>query len=289
MRRTPGLTVCQRESLAAGATAPLELRFTAPDVDSVIYLEASVYADHPHSDDNPSNELAARNLSVGNASDWSRILLPVTMEETPGANGSLWKAEITGLIDTSEGVLMEPEGCGGREDPCSARRCKEHLMCVTKTFIVGIGNAQFIYVAREQAHLLRVNTRVYDSARDTETAGAFVPSARDEDFLAGGFSLLGIPIASQFRTALRVYDCPTGRDRTPVIVELYGDDANEPFSTTTHLLQVDDPFTLTTALLPGQPATAQDWISRRSFRPARTNECASPCGRWSRACRSGAS
>ncbi|HYC92794.1 MAG TPA: BatD family protein [Thermoanaerobaculia bacterium] len=254
------VTLCQRESLAPGTPAPLEVRFTTPDVDSSVHLEASVYADQAHSDDDPTAEQVAHTVYVGNASDWSRILLPLTMEDTPGANGSLWKTEITGLIESSEGLLMDPEGCGGREDPCSLPPVQRAFDVRDEDLIVSIGTAQFIYVKREQAHLLRVTTRVYDSARDTETAGAFVPSARDEDFSPNGFSLLGIPVAPQFRSTLRVYDYD-GRN-IPVLVSLYGDDDDEPFSTTTHSLHVESRFTLTTALLPGQPATAQIDLTR---------------------------
>jgi hypothetical protein len=248
------VTLCQRESLAPNTSAPLELRFTTPEVDSSIQIEGWVYADQTHSDDNPTAELAAQTLYVGNATDWSRILVPLTMEDTPGANGALWKTEITGLID-GEDVLIAPEGCGPVEDPCSRPPLQRAFDVRDEDLIVSIGTAQFIYVKRDQAHLLRVNTRVYDSARETETAGAFVPSARDEDFSPAGVALLGIPVAPQFRSMLRVYDYDG--DDTPVLVSLYGDDADEPFSTTTHSLQAESEFTLTTALLPGQPATGQ--------------------------------
>ena len=262
-----GATLCQRESLAAGTTAPLELRFTTPDVESSIQIEGWVYADQPHSDDNPTSELAAYTIFVGNASDWTRVLLPLTMEDTPGANGALWKTEITGLID-GEDVHIAPAGCGPIEDPCSRPPLGRAFDVREEDLIVGGGAAQFVYVMREQAHLLSVNTRVYDSARDTETAGAFVPSARDDDFSPAGFTLVGIPVAPQFRSMLRVYDYD-GRD-TPVVVSLYGDDAGEPFSTTTHSLQVESEFKLTTALLPAEPATGQ--IDLTPLIPAGTYE-----------------
>lgn len=249
------VTLCQRESLAPGTSAPLELRFTTPDVDNSIQLEAWIYADQAHSDDNPTSEMAAQTIFVGNAADWTRILLPLTMEDTPGANGALWKTEITGLIDATEGLLVEPDGCGGLEDPCARPPLQRAFDMRDEDFIISSGTAQFIYVKGEQAHRFRVNTRVYDSARDTETAGAFVPSARDDDFSADGFALLGIPVAPQFRSMLRVYGYD-GHD-TPVLVSLYGDRADVPFSTTTHSLQGEPEFTLTTALLPAQPATGQ--------------------------------
>ncbi|HEX7153609.1 MAG TPA: hypothetical protein VF618_19125 [Thermoanaerobaculia bacterium] len=263
-----GITLCQRESLAAGTVAPLEVRFGTPDVDASIYLEATVYADQPHSDDDPTGEQLSHTVHAGDASDWARILLPLTIEDTPGANGSLWKTEITALIDTDEGLRMYPGGCGGLEDPCSPPPLQRAFDAREENLVIGSGTAQFIYVTRQYADFFRVNTRVYDSARDTETAGAFVPSARDDDFSPNGVSLLGIPVAPQFRSTLRVYDYD-GRD-TAVLVSLYGDDANEPFSTTTHSLRATFQFLQTTALLPGQPATAQ--IDLTPLIPAGTYE-----------------
>ncbi|HEX6097832.1 MAG TPA: hypothetical protein VF432_16015 [Thermoanaerobaculia bacterium] len=252
-----GAFLCTRPQLAAGETAYIEARFTAPAIDSEVYLQADIYADQAHVDNDPSNDSEWFTVSIGNASDWSRILLPFVMEETPGANGSLWKAELTGLIDTTEGLRHVPTGCGGREDPCSPPPLKRAFDMRQQDFIVTQGPAQFVYVDKAHAHQFHVSTRVYDSAREEETAGAFVPSPRDEDFSAEGFALIGIPVAGQFRSMLRIYDYDA-RDAAEVLVELYGDDAETPFASNVYALDAGpQPFTLTTAQLPAAPAMAQ--------------------------------
>jgi Domain of unknown function DUF11 len=249
-------TLCSRAELPAGATAPLIALFTTPSVAAQISIEASVYADQPRHDNDPSNELAATTLWIGKASDWSRILLPIVAPETPGANGARWRAEMTGLIDASEHPRMDPRGCG-REDPCSPPPLQRQFDIWDEPLIVANVPAQFLYIAREQAHLFHVTTRVYDASREGETAGAFIPSPRDADFSPSGFSLIGIPVAPEYRTTLRIYNYD-GRDHAPVIVSLYGDDEAEPFAESIYALDSGrQPFRLTTALLPGQPALAQ--------------------------------
>ena len=249
--------LCTRPQLAAGETAYIEARFTTPASDSEIYLQSDIYADQPHVDDDPSNDWEWFRVSVGNASDWSRILLPIIMEETPGANGSLWKAELTGLIDSAQGLRHVPEGCGGREDPCSPPPRKRAFDMRQEDFVVTQGLAQFVYVDKAHAPQFQVSTRVYDSARAEETAGAFVPSPRDEDFSAEGFGLIGIPVAGPFRSMLRIYDYDA-HGGAEVLVELYGDDAQTPFASNVYALDAGpQQFTLTTAQLPGAPAVAQ--------------------------------
>lgn len=249
--------LCTRPQLAAGETAYIEARFAVPTIDSELYLQVDIYADQPHGDHDPSNNSEGVTVSIGDASDWSRILLPLIMEETPGANGSLWKAELTGLIDSPEGLRHVPEGCGGREDPCSPPPSKRAFDLREQDFIVTEGLAQFVYVDKAHARQLHVSTRVFDSTRQEVTAGAFVPSPRDEDFSAEGFTLIGIPVAEPFRSTLRIYDYDA-HDGAEVLVELYGDDAETPFASNVYTLDTGlQPTTLTTAQLPAAPALAQ--------------------------------
>jgi hypothetical protein len=248
--------LCRRPQLAAGEVAYLEVRFTTPRTDAEVNLQADIYADQPHADNDPSNDSESFTMFIGQASDWSRILLPVIMDETPGANGALWKAELTGLIDDTEGLRHDPSGCGGREDPCATPPLKRAFDMRQQDFIVTQGHAQFIYVDKPHAHQFHVTTRVYDANREDETAGAFVPSARDEDFSEDGFALIGIPVATQFRSALRIYDYDA-HEGAEVLVELYGDDDAEPFASNVYTLDAGPfPQTFTTAQLPAQPALA---------------------------------
>jgi len=261
---TPILTSCRRSSLGAGASAPLEVRLTTPSFDIEMSVFARVFAAQAHVEANPANNEVWRTIFVGSASNWRRILLPITATDIPGANGSLWKTDIRAAIETLEGVAIEPAGCGAIEDPCSYPPVNQMFDVRDEDLIISDFGAQFLYVGSEGASKLKVSTRVYDASKAEETAGAFIPTARDEDFSVEGFSLIGIPVAPQFRSTLRIYDYDgTGGE---VAFALYSDDASEPFHRGVASLRGDDDWKLTTALLPAHPAIAQ--LDLSSFIPA---------------------
>lgn len=259
--------VCSRPSLAVGATAPLELKFTAPSIASEVVVSARVYAVQAHVDPNPSNERAQPVTSIGDASNWSRILIPITQTDIPGAFGSLWKTELTGLIESTTPIVTEPTGCGGLEDPCQLPPRGKPFDLRRETLVWGDFPAQFIYVRKADAKKLIVSTRAYDASKNTETAGAFIPTARDDDFSAEGFTLIGVPVAPQFRTTLRVYDATANPDGR-IQFALFGDDESVPFYVNSTRLETDpNETTLTTALLPMHPSLAQ--IDLSSVIPAK--------------------
>jgi hypothetical protein len=246
---------CHRASLAANANAPLSARFTAPAATLPINTQASVFSAQAHVDGNPSNDRAFRALSIGNAADWSRILIPFTTPEVPGANGSLWKTEISGIIEAAAHPETVPSGCGGLEDPCALPPLNRAFDAFSEDLIVKQGRPHFLYYKSSGAKVSLI-ARVYDASKSDSTAGAFVPLAHGEDFSADGFTLVAIPAASQFRSVLRIYDANgTGGQ---VEISLYRTYENEPFATRTVTLDaVNPPSPVTTALLPFYPAIAQ--------------------------------
>ncbi len=248
---------CSRASLGAGASALLELKYTAPSTPGEVSVNALLFAAQAHVDPNPSNERRQLVTYVGDASTWSRVLLPLTDTDIPGANGSLWKTELTGFIDSATLVHIVPEGCGSREDPCQLPPAGVAIDLRRESLIGSGFPAQFIYVRKPDAKKLIVSTRVYDASKSTETAGAFVPTARDEDFSAEGFNVIGVPVAEQFRSTLRVYDATASVDGQ-IQFRLFGDEEKVPFHTGVAQL-VSDPnrITFTTALLPAHPSIAQ--------------------------------
>ncbi|HJQ36492.1 MAG TPA: hypothetical protein VKB93_05090 [Thermoanaerobaculia bacterium] len=251
------LALCARPSLGAGESAPLELKFTAPSFPGEVSVQARLYTTEAHVDPNPSNEEKFLTTFIGDASNWSRVLVPLTETDIPGANGSLWKTELTGLIDSTSVVTIAPEGCGALEDPCQVPPAGTTFDLRRESIIRTDFPAQFIYVRKPEGKKLIVSTRVYDASKSSETAGAFVPTARDEDFSAEGFNVIGVPVAPQFRSTLRVYDATASVDGR-VQFALFGDEESVPFHMGVAQL-VSDPnrITFTTALLPAHPSIAQ--------------------------------
>jgi len=250
---TPAVASCRRSFLSAGSSAPLEARLTTPSFPIEMSVLARLFAAQPHVEGNPSNDEVWHTIFVGSASNWRRILLPITATDIPGANGSLWKTEIRGVIESLDAV-MEPSGCGPIEDPCSPPPLNRMFDVRDEDLIISDFGAQFLYVLSGDASKLKISTRVYDASKADETAGAFIPTARDEDFSVEGFSLIGIPVAPTFRSTLRIYDyAGTGGD---VAFAIYGDDASEPFHRGVASLHGSE-VKVTTALLPAHPAIAQ--------------------------------
>lgn len=246
------LTVCRRASLAAGTSAPIDVRYTTLSHEGSMYFEGKVFADEV-SDDSAANA-AATVVFVGSASRWTRILLPVTATDIPGAFGSLWKTEYSLLL---RGPVGFAPWCEAQPiaDPCGSPR--EGMQFQTRGFIFAFESSQFLYVRSDQASNLRIHARVYDASRASETAGSELPLAREDDFAAGTLSLVGIPVAAQFRHTLRVYDFD-GRNGSRVAIDLYGNNETTPFFSTVAALNTPDfQIPLTTAQLPAFPASSQ--------------------------------
>jgi hypothetical protein len=245
---------CARPSLAAGASAPLTVTFVTPSYDLLMSAYAAVYSTQAHLDPNHANSEAARSLSIGNVADWSRLLAPITVTDVAGAHGSLWKTEVSALIESDTRVTIVPEGCGPVEDPC-AYPPQNHVFDAFEQTIVTGDDPQFVYVPKQDAAKVSLATRVYDASKSETTAGAFVPTARDGDFREDPFSLIAVPSGARFRSTLRLYEYD-GRERSLVRVSLYGDDEAIPFDERTVQLKSGGGV-LTFALLPYRPGYAQ--------------------------------
>lgn len=250
-------TTCQRSQLAASASSSLSVRFTTLDTSTRLDTRAHVFSGQAHHDDDVSNDAAHRTLNFGDAGDWSRILVPFPASETSGANGSLWKAEISGVIESATLPVLDANGCGPIEDPCAPPPLNRLFDAADEYLVYPTDGPQFFYVGESDASKVTLATRVYDASKSSTTAGAFIPMARDEDFETAGFSLIAIPVAPQYRSMLRVYDA-TGTDNRDVELTLYGDDENTPFlRSQVRLRLVDGPGFATTAELSLYPASAQ--------------------------------
>ena len=64
----------------------------------------------------------------------------------------------------------------------------------------------------------------------TQTAGSEIPIPRESDFTSTTNVLLGIPVASQYRHTLRVYNLD-GQRVTPVAIRIYADAETTPRAT----------------------------------------------------------
>jgi hypothetical protein len=220
----PQAVICTRPELAAGATAPLTVATVAPSDDFTIYARLR---GELHTDPLTANDFATATIQVTNTppaqNAWRRILVPLAGPDVPGSGNSLWRVENTGIILSDTKIETMP-------DPCLPPTLCEIPRRVPRSmddFLAGGSTGSIIYVRESDAQKLRINSRVYDVARQEQTAGAEIPVVREEEFTSEPMSIVGIPVAPHYRHTLRVYDLDA-IEGTQVRIHVYVNDETTP-------------------------------------------------------------
>ncbi len=255
--QSESMVICRRASLAAHTSSPLELRFKAPEADAIFTIEQQVFAEL---NQNRRHEQHFTTVFVGARENWRMMMIPVTATGIPGANNSLWNTDLRMFIASDIPVEVRPHNCDGSPIP----ECFPTDLPLRQEFDPraagrihhGIGVGQFVYVRAENFERVRINARIYDVSRETETAGAEMPIPRENEFTDGIIDLLSIPVAPQYRHTLRVYDAD-GRHGARVRIRVFAEDEVEPRLVTDRTLSAEHGGRLTSALLPTHPAILQ--------------------------------
>lgn len=266
---------CTRPLLAAGTEAPVLVKFTVPQAEAAVDLTTRLVAEDVRDTNFFGSNLTDTRIGVGAADAWQRILLPLIDAEAPGANGALWRTDVSMLILGEETPEIHPTACEVFLE-CFPYNppLRRQFDALQSGFNVSSGaGGQFIYVRAEDASRVRFNSRVYDSSRFQNTAGSEVPVVREPLFHTDSISLLNIPISSQYRHTLRIYDADA-RNGARVAIRIYAADDDQPRVAVTRTLFVpDNNFSTTSALLPVRPAYAQldpmDLLTELDFRVMR--------------------
>ena len=244
--------LCRTAALAAGATSTFAVHFTAPDHEALIGIAAFPQAELSR-DPNFRNDLGVGYAGVGSAENWRRILLPLAAPYVPGANGAAWTTRTTMLIRSTEDIEISPGPCDRPVDPCIGLDLQRPFDAAPLIYTDRPGG-QFLYVRPENEAKLRFNTRIWDNARFTETAGAEIPVVREDELITTSVSLLGIPVAPQYRHTLRVYDADA-RENARVLIHVYANhEATPRVSVVRTLERSPEMFHVTSALLPTHPS-----------------------------------
>jgi len=258
----PGRTECRTGRLSPMAAAPLTMSLLGPahvtQMGFSAYISALGNLD-PRSD----NDLGLTSVTFASADSWRRMLLPLASQDVPGANGALWRTKTTMLIaDTNPAFELSPHPCehvifhcvGGLTLGAPFDPAQTGLLLDPRGQMNG--GSQFFYVRTENASKLRMNSRVYDVTRESDTAGSEIPIPRDDDFSDAPFSLLGIPVRAQSRYTLRVYDYDA-LDGARVAIKVYADDESTPRAIFEGTLRIAHRQVTTLAALPERPAYLQ--------------------------------
>jgi hypothetical protein len=155
-----------------------------------------------------------------------KVLLPVTPGRITGAFGSEWQTDvvITNLSDRSidAGGYFPRSGC---EVLCFTPPIPPHATILAydapRSPEVQGG---FLFVERGRTNDLSLTLRTRDLSRGHETWGTVVPVVRPADLRAATFGMTDIPIGTEFRALLRVYDADA-RTAPRARLRVYGVDA----------------------------------------------------------------
>lgn len=247
---------CTRAELPAGATAPLELRATAPGAETQIDFFARVRAEQIFDNDRGDNDSFLR-LGVGSTGNWERLLVPVSIETLAGAGGARWTTELAALILSDAQLEFAPHPCEFSANTC-AMLLPPLRRQIPGTFLFSTSSpgGQYFYIRPQDAAKWRFNARIRDLARAEQTAGAEMPIVRDSELRSDVIALLNVPVAPQYRHTLRIYD-DRGRERTGARIRIYAGDETEPRISVVRDLVRQDVRTTTSALLAMRPAYAQ--------------------------------
>jgi hypothetical protein len=177
--------------------------------------------------------LGASGVVAQTVQDADKVLLPVTPGRITGAFGSVWQTyvAVTNLSDRSIQVGgYEP--AGGCPVPCSTPPIPAHAtIFVYETLRSPEVRGAFLFVERGRTSDLSMTIRTQDLSRGHQTWGTVVPVVRPTDLRATAFGMTDIPIGTEFRALLRVYDADA-RTAPRARLRVYRVDADRNFPET---------------------------------------------------------
>lgn len=167
---------------------------------------------------------------VGAQESVERVLVPIwNRNPVPGAFGSRWATEIA-IVNAGS----TPAQINGWDTQCFLGLCpptpatppgvtfKPNLAVFT-TEVQGF----FLEVDRPAAPFVHFSLRVRDLSRDSENWGTEIPVVRGAEFFADTpLQLLDIPLRSEFRHMLRIYDLDPRLGPARARIRVYETDAN---------------------------------------------------------------
>lgn len=141
------------------------------------------------------------------AVETERILLPtVANQPVRGAFGSLWQTKLKILNASSTRVAVSGIDTACRIPPCFAAVLEPESTISAIPTLGQDSGVSVLMVPRGRASDLRVHLRVQDLSRQSQTWGTEIPVVRETDALTGRHDLLDIPLETNFRTTIRIYD-----------------------------------------------------------------------------------
>lgn len=138
-----------------------------------------------------------------NPSDYERYLIPVTVRQLPGANGSIWSTEWLVRNSTDLPFAMIFDACPPNVSPCPTTWVEGRSTEAYSIVARGDGTeGAYVYVPKPMTPSMSL--RVRDLSRNAQSFGTELPIVRDSDY-RGAMELLDVPTDPRYRSTLRLY------------------------------------------------------------------------------------
>lgn len=149
---------------------------------------------------------------------FERVLVPVNVNNVPGAFGSLWGTELWYRNNSTHPVVVLPLAIS------------DYVPTIGRTILLPTGYSpayapgQLLFVSRDGGDDVQFDLRLFNRADPRSKWGTKIPVVREREF-RNAFSLINVPTSKEFRSNLRVYGLP---DNVPVgetvLVRIYSYD-----------------------------------------------------------------
>ncbi len=138
---------------------------------------------------------------------YNRVLVPISVANVPGANGSLWTTELWAVNATAETAKVAALPC--ILAPLSLCEPTFELLPERSTKIAPMGTAEnpgvLLLVPAGLALRTAFTLHVRDLNRQSESWGAEIPVVRERDFFTASAHLPNVPFGGEYRQTLRIY------------------------------------------------------------------------------------
>jgi hypothetical protein len=182
---------------------------------------------------------------------YERVLVPIVFR-TPiaGAFASQWKTELVVRNESDVPLVISPTPFAGSITTFAP--FKPHSTFVyTFDPLNNPNGGKFLYIGSPGSGKVTFNFRAQDISRQASTWGTQVPVVSEKEVATGTMQLLNIPINTDFRNTLRVYDFDSATSTpTQVRVQIFDMCGFGPIDNSDSAPCSDTPLIDTTLLLP---------------------------------------
>jgi hypothetical protein len=196
--------LCAPQAALDGANVP-RIAFDNPNGRMTIAVPAHAAGSATLTLTGTQGEQSSTTIHYATGDDYERVLLPLGLQKTPGANGSLWS--VTAMARNAGDQISEflaPFVTGGITTPTPPQHVGPGGTPVLNLSYSQIGDGVFFTVSKFAVNDFAFEERVADTSRIAQTAGTEIPVVRERDYRTK-VVLLDVPNDTRYRGMLRIY------------------------------------------------------------------------------------